>query len=225
MMTMTISTWSTLISLRARLMPSCTSGHNSFSSFSTSLVSRGVGGTALYCWKYGQIILLKMQQNNAEILVKSCILFLKIVNFRPFCISWELLLRHLNGNLFCPWQTLKRIKMWRDLHIPSLWILLQTHRDPFVLNNLVNGQPLLWVGLQAALARKFCQTLQEQIILSNVTLDCNIVINTVIVIVSKDQIIGLSDCQIKIWSPWSDPSHLRRRLSTQALGTHTDPTW
>ena len=47
----TISTWSTLISLSARLMPSCTSGHNSFSSFSTSLVSRGVGGTALYCWK------------------------------------------------------------------------------------------------------------------------------------------------------------------------------
>ena len=26
-----------------------------------------------------------------------------------------------------------------------------THRDPFVLNNLVNGQPLLRVGLQTAL--------------------------------------------------------------------------
>ena len=44
-------TWSTLISLRARDMPCCTSGHCSFSSFNTSLVSRGVGGTALYCWK------------------------------------------------------------------------------------------------------------------------------------------------------------------------------
>ena len=44
-------TWSTLISLRARLIPCCTSGHCSFSSFSTSLVRRGVGGTVLYCWK------------------------------------------------------------------------------------------------------------------------------------------------------------------------------
>ena len=109
---------------------------------------------------------------------------LYILRVAPATFEWQ---------PFCPWQTLKRIKMWRDLHIPSLWILLQTHRDPFVLNNLVNGQPLLWVGLQAALARKVCQTLQEQISLSNVTLDCNIVINTVIVIVSKDQIIRLSD--------------------------------
>merc|ERR1719319_810086 len=41
--------WSTLISLSARLIPSCTSGHSSFSSLRTSLVSSGVGGTALYC--------------------------------------------------------------------------------------------------------------------------------------------------------------------------------
>jgi hypothetical protein len=44
-------TWSTLISLRARDMPCWTSGHCSFSSLSTSLVRRGVGGTTLYCCK------------------------------------------------------------------------------------------------------------------------------------------------------------------------------
>ena len=42
-------TWSTLISCRARDIPSVTSCQWSFSSFSTSLVTSGVAGTVLYC--------------------------------------------------------------------------------------------------------------------------------------------------------------------------------
>ena len=98
-----------------------------------------------WCWNFGEIM---------HFIPENCQLqtILYILRVAPATFEWH---------PFCPWQTLKRIKMWRDLHIPSLWILLQTHRDPFVLNNLVNGQPLLWVGLQAALARNVCQTLQE----------------------------------------------------------------
>merc|ERR1719317_1773152 len=44
-----VVSWSTLISLSARDIPCCTSGHCSVSSFSTSVVRRGVGGTVLYC--------------------------------------------------------------------------------------------------------------------------------------------------------------------------------
>ena len=55
-----------------------TSGHSSFSSFNTSLVSSGVGGTALYCWKYLTVI---------SFLVKFC------------CSLDEIMLRYGNESM------------------------------------------------------------------------------------------------------------------------------